>query len=88
MGERTMIKLGDHLAVEWGGPQQAHHWNVGEHRLVKAWKNPEDETADWMCFDHGWDCWVTRLAANGAPFELDFIKDIDADPNPESRHEP
>lgn len=63
---KTMIQLGPNAVMELPEPEFRKAYTVGEHRLVKAW--PEDESDpeiwDWMCFDHGWRCWMTKAAQN------------------------
>lgn len=56
--ERTVVLVGDHLALPHPDEWQREHFNVGEHRLVRAVVG-DSEDEKWMCFDHGWECWAT-----------------------------
>lgn len=62
----TMIVLGDTLALKYPKPEDRHFNNVGEHRMVQAWKDNTSD-AEWMCFEHGWECWMTEAAQKADP---------------------
>lgn len=85
-----MIQVGEHLAMAHPPPEVRQHYNVGEHRLVKAYEEGEPDPGmwDWMCFDHGWDCWATAAAKSRAPFEVEFVKDIEMGTHPEDMDPP
>ena len=44
----TMVKLGETVAMRWPAKDLRGSYIVGEHRMVKAWKDGEDETAETL----------------------------------------
>lgn len=70
----TQVILQDHTsgggyatAMPYPDVDTRKAWNVGDHRLVRAWPDGE-HPAEWLCFDHGWECAMTKAAqTSGIP---------------------
>lgn len=74
----TMVRIGDHLVIPLPEPECRQAWNVGEHRMVRAFFAAEGdrlEREDWMCFDHGPECWTTTALRN-------YLGEFHPDPGP------
>lgn len=80
----TMVLLGSHLAIVHPPERYRHDYLVGEHRMVRAYRVLDVQETDWMCFDHGWECWMTRLARYYAPLDFDdYVPEPEGEPQKE-----